>query len=540
MPKPKPVASLSGLVDTDMEDDTLNMDAFPTPDSNQENAGSAKKKGRPAKATAKKFAKTKAIGRRASGDSIPPKKAAPKKKAGAKRAPLKEQTNVRHAEDTEEVDEFAGEGNEDMAMDELVQTKQPAKQNAPAKKAGKQSKKKPVEQMNVVEEGSAQQPKAMEKDGEFEYTPTATRQTKRPGRPAAQKPKANMRQKTVEPRQQEKIIPETQVAMEIDQPEAPASDEEDEDAVPQSIFRRTNNAREDTHQRQPTVARIRAGSISDNERGGIDPATRRKLGEMTKKLEKLDTKYRNLREEGIKEANANFEKYKMHSQANAKAANDLIISLKKELATQKALSKDSASLENEIITRDADLARTQALADQLSTSLSEAQNENKALQAKLANSRSASTAVESLGAKTPGSAMRGKTPAQRTIMVGSAEAAYAAQVAQLKEDLYSDLTGLILRGVERKDESDIYDCIQTGRNGTLHFKLAIAKETDGGYENTEFQYTPRLDSNRDRDMIALLPEYLTDEITFSRTNAAMFYGRVVETLTKKRPVEVQE
>ena len=71
----------------------------------------------------------------------------------------------------------------------------------------------------------------------------------------------------------------------------------------------------------------------------------------------------------------------------------------------------------------------------------------------------------------------------------------------------------------------------------LHFKLGIAKDTDGNYENTEFQYTPRLDSNRDRDLIALLPEYLTDEITFSRTNAAMFYGRVVETLTKRRVVE---
>ena len=71
-----------------------------------------------------------------------------------------------------------------------------------------------------------------------------------------------------------------------------------------------------------------------------------------------------------------------------------------------------------------------------------------------------------MSAKTPGSAIRGKTPAQRTIMVGSAEAAYAAQVAQLKEDLYSDLTGLILRGVERQDEYDVYDCIQTGRNGS--------------------------------------------------------------------------
>ena len=51
-------------------------------------------------------------------------------------------------------------------------------------------------------------------------------------------------------------------------------------------------------------------------------------------------------------------------------------------------------------------------------------------------------------------------------MVGSAEAAHAAQVAQLKEDLYSDLTGLILRGVERGSEADVYDCIQTGRNGS--------------------------------------------------------------------------
>ena len=74
----------------------------------------------------------------------------------------------------------------------------------------------------------------------------------------------------------------------------------------------------------------------------------------------------------------------------------------------------------------------------------------------------------------------------------------------------------------------------------LHFKLAIAKEPDESYENTEFQYTPRLDANRDRDLIALMPEYLTEEITFSRTNAAMFYGRVVETLTKRRPIEGDE
>ena len=318
MPKGKPAASTSRPVDTDMDEDTLNQDAFPTPDSNQENAGSARKKGRPAKATAKKFTKSKAVGRRASGDAIPPKKGAAKKKTVAKRAPLKEKTSAQHAEDTEEVDEFAGEGNEDTAMDELVEIKQPAKRKGPAKKAGKQPKKKPTEQTALIEEEPAQQPKAMAKDGEFEYTPTTTRQKKRPGRPAAQKPKASARQTSVESAQQDRIIPETQVAMEIDQSELPEAYEEDEEALPQSVFRRANNIRAGTHQRQPLGSRKRVGSASDNERGGSDPAMRRKLGEMTSKFEKLETKYQNLRDVGIKEANANFDNYKTQVQANAK------------------------------------------------------------------------------------------------------------------------------------------------------------------------------------------------------------------------------
>ncbi|KAK4693044.1 hypothetical protein P7C71_g4279, partial [Lecanoromycetidae sp. Uapishka_2] len=533
MPKAKPIASLSGLIDTDMEDDTLNMeaDAFPTPDSNQENAP-AKKKPPRGKVASKRFTKPKTASRRVSGESIAPKKPAPKRKAANKKAPLKEQTNNQAAEDTEEVDEFDAKEQEDTVMDELVEVKQPAKRKAAEKKPGRPGKKSSVEQVS-----------AMEKDGEFEYTPTAVRQTKAPKKSSiaqAHKATTSKRQISVEPRQHEKIIPETQVPMGIETSGLPEENGDDEDAVPQSVFRCGNHARNTARQRQPPLGRRRAGSVSDTERGGNDPALRRKLGDMTKKFENLELKYRNLREVGIKDAEANFEKYKTQTQAKAKAADELIASLKKEIATQKSLSQDTRSLQKQITSRDADLAKTQALADQLSTSLSESQNENKALQAKLANSRSASAAVESLNSRTPGSAMRSKTPAARTIMVGSAEAAHAAQVAQLKEDLYSDLTGLILRGVEIGTEADVYDCIQTGRNGTLHFKLAIAKETDGGYENTEFQYTPRLDSNRDRDLIALLPEYLTDEITFSRTNAAMFYGRVVETLTKKRRIESEE
>lgn len=59
-----------------------------------------------------------------------------------------------------------------------------------------------------------------------------------------------------------------------------------------------------------------------------------------------------------------------------------------------------------------------------------------------------------------------------------------------------------------------------------------AKSTS--FEETEFLYTPMLDVNRDREMIDLMPSYLTEDITFARQNAAKFYGRVVDTLTKRR------
>ena len=74
----------------------------------------------------------------------------------------------------------------------------------------------------------------------------------------------------------------------------------------------------------------------------------------------------------------------------------------------------------------------------------------------------------------------------------------------------------------------------------LHFKLSVAPDADGkstSFEETEFLYTPLLDSNRDRDMIELLPDYLTEDITFSRQHAARFYSRVTDTLTKRRVEE---
>ena len=326
MPKAKLVASLAGLIDSDMEEDIQqsDVDMMPTPESNQENSEPPKKGKGKAKATTNKVRKTKPASRRLSGGSATArsKAAAAKKKTIAKRASLKEQINEEREEDTEEVDEFqiekraAPQSQQDVVSehepDAPVQEKKPAaKKGRPAKK-GKQPVKKPDEE----------QVKATEKDGEFEYTPIAARQSKTTVKSSAIAKKLTnaKRQPSPEPEVAQRVIPETQeIPMALDQPDSPKVDEEDEDAIPQSVYRRSNHARAPSKQPQPSITRKRGGGVSDAERGGNDPVTRRKLGEMTKKFENLDLKYKNLREVGIKEAEANFKELKKQSEEQTKS-----------------------------------------------------------------------------------------------------------------------------------------------------------------------------------------------------------------------------
>ena len=137
------------------------------------------------------------------------------------------------------------------------------------------------------------------------------------------------------------------------------------------------------------------------------------------------------------------------------------------MALQKKHLTEARSYRSALNASQSSLSTAESENAQLKAALAEIQTENKTLQAKLAAVRSTSVNVESSSNyKTPGSAVKGKSHTTRTVMVGSQEAARAAQTAQLKEDLYSDLTGLILRGIDRQEYCDIYDCIQTGRNGS--------------------------------------------------------------------------
>ncbi|KAJ9669752.1 hypothetical protein H2201_000137 [Coniosporium apollinis] len=555
--KSRPAQTLSHLL-SDSEDEFALQDAdtMLTPDSAIENRGAGaqrRTRGRPPAS-----AETKAVGKSAgsvlgakregAGARVAKRAVAGTtkgRKATAVKGQEKENLPIEE-EDADDLDEISSPA--DMKRPIAVREEEEA---APAKPAKRGRKAKAAVEEELPAEAPVEQAKGRGGRKAANAAQLESAESAPAAKIAAKATAAGRKTRTaknvpaVEP---VKVIPETQPEpMDIEPTVLAMEDEVDEvDEVaaptPRPIARTANRALSASKQRPAPGAHRRAGSASDTERdrGGSDPALRRKLGDMTKKFENLDMKYRNLREVGTKDAESNFEKLKRTSDERCKAQEELIASLKRELATQRSLASETRSLSAQVQTLSSENARLESENEDLIKSLQAAQNECKTLSTKLAAQRTASTNVQSVDApKVPGSAV--KNNAQRTVMVGSAEAAKEAQIRKLKEELYGDLTGLIIQGVKRQEGEDVYNCIQTGRNGTLHFHLSVATEeakaSSTTYEDAEFAYTPLLDENRDRELLDILPDYLTEEICFPRSSAAKFYAKVGESLTRKVVVE---
>ncbi|KAM3502049.1 hypothetical protein MY11210_009187 [Beauveria gryllotalpidicola] len=272
----------------------------------------------------------------------------------------------------------------------------------------------------------------------------------------------------------------------------------------------------------PIVSHARQGSRSQSIQGENDLLERR-LREMTRRYENLEGRYTELREVGVKSAERNFEKLRKQADENAATANQLITTLKEELAAQRQALSDADSLRLQLQESQSNAQDLSDRVKELTSSLAEADRQVKALNAKLAASRAAP------GSAVPGSAIKGSAARAWT---GQSELVHAAHA---KEDLYADLTGLIIQGVKQHGSDDIFDCIQTGRNGTLHFKLGIAGSSSTlRYEDSLVKYNPQLQSDRDADLIARLPNYLREEIEFQRPQVANFYSKVVKALRERQ------
>ncbi|KAJ5631569.1 Chromosome segregation protein (Pcs1) [Penicillium longicatenatum] len=526
MPKRKAPTKLSGLTGSDDEDimQVTGDGSAPAQESHDE-PPAKKRRGRPrisndnaTESQPTSQAKKRESATAAQADAPPAKKPGRRgRPRGSSRTSEAPETQM----EAEVMHEAADEKNSEQENEDPMATKQTkitratrATKPAPTRRTGR----------------AASAAKHSVTDGEFEYTPSGSKQAV--AQESREEPEASPRPRAVQRRQKE-----AKTADPV-QNDEPAREVVDESILPDEVpparhvpSSAVKNARSRLSTMRNTLEPSpRKRNSGDVEQGG-EPELRRKIGDLTKKQEALESKYRNLREIGVVEANTNMEKLRKQCETVTTASNELVASLRSELEAQRALGQQSRALQKQLKERDAEIARLQSQADESRSQIAASQTEVKALQTKLAAARNTAASLEKT--KIPGSAIKGG-PANRAVAAANAGAAQAAQVAQLKEDLYSDLTGLIVRGVTDREADHLYDCIQTGVNGTLHFKLAIPKVPSSEYEKAVFEYLPLLDANRDRDLVDILPDFLIDHITFEREQAPKFYTRVIDALTKRR------
>lgn len=147
-------------------------------------------------------------------------------------------------------------------------------------------------------------------------------------------------------------------------------------------------------------------------------------------------------------------------------AAELIASLKKELSDAKRAqtnsSTEAAQQKSELATKTEELERLAASQKTLTSQLAESANEIKSLGAKLEAARKSAAEHTTASTRTPGFKDRQAAAAAAAAPRGTA----SSEDAYLKEELYRDLTGLIINSVKRRDQENEFNCIQTGRNGS--------------------------------------------------------------------------
>ncbi len=316
MPKRKGDVMLCQSADSGSEGQAQNSDEDILTESRIEDVEPAKRARGRSKVAAKKVIATKQPSRTAPQEStVVAKKVDGRKYAASKRQALKEKRNdnpsdIEHIESPEvgisnEVAQKSMVSGDELNVS-VVAVKQPRRGRKPQKRKDE----------NALLE-------VVNKDEPSEITSAVVKESKTKMKTKASSvvSKSAARKHNAFPEEEhpEEVIPETQqVPMDIDQ--SPASEEANEmsKTTAQVVTKRNTRKPAGSIHDHPQMASKRTGSASDVEKGGSDPATRRRLGEVTKKMESLDMKYQNLRDVGIKEAEANFEKLKKHSEERSK------------------------------------------------------------------------------------------------------------------------------------------------------------------------------------------------------------------------------
>jgi hypothetical protein len=299
------LANISFTVYSASEDDLTHdeLNAMPTPDSNNENKAPARKgRGKAAQQT-KATSTTKATAKGRPATRVTDTKTTTKKapaKPGRKAAERKNGADS----DAEEADEL-----DEDDITEAAEPAKPAKRGRPPKAKKAQEEEEPAEEEPAPAKRGRKAVAAKEPVAKKEPKPKTTAKSRNAKRGA---------ESEAEP--EAFTIPETQAEPEDDPMDIEDSVEVEE--IPESMpppprpsarpsARRTAASRT----RQPSAGARRAGSVSDTER---DPAMRRKVGDLTKKLEAMTAKYETLKDVATSGKESNFEQLRKRTEQVAK------------------------------------------------------------------------------------------------------------------------------------------------------------------------------------------------------------------------------
>jgi septal ring factor EnvC (AmiA/AmiB activator) len=125
------------------------------------------------------------------------------------------------------------------------------------------------------------------------------------------------------------------------------------------------------------------------------------------------------------------------------------------LEKQKALADESKALKKQLQAKDNEIAKLKQKIEQLNTNVKGAQKENQVLAAKL-------TAAKQVTAP-PASTVKSNAIGRG---IASVSASNQDWMLAAKETLYGDLTNLIIMGVKQEAEGKVFECLQTGTNGS--------------------------------------------------------------------------
>lgn len=302
---------ISSLIDSDMNDDShfQNENTIDSVETNDGPTEVTKKKGGRPRGSKNRITKPRTTIKRPRANTKTSSKTTAGSKPTSKRKGLEEKTNnqaIAHGEvngntyhlDAENAVQRPDESEDELDSPKTVSTKSQGTRAMPKiqKKTTAAERKRRVdtEEIHEHEPCVVRQGSALVEESNVPPVPMSTK-------PATKKAKLN----SGSPKEKSGSV--RKEADRITQDPETSETQSGSQLPPSPRFAVKENRRAVPKRRTDAPIR-RVGSASDTERSVGDPGLRRKLGDVTRKLENVDLKYRNLKETGVMEANANVEK----------------------------------------------------------------------------------------------------------------------------------------------------------------------------------------------------------------------------------------